>query len=171
MKLSMWLSRLLVASAALSAGAIALAQAPVVGKPISAFSMRDLSGKTHTDKTLRGRVVLIDFWATWCGPCKKASPIMERLHKTYGKRGLTVIGANVEGIDGDASKLVRDYRAKHKYTYTFTVGNEDLGSKWNVEGIPTFILIDKKGIVRQVQVGTGPSWDKNLENLIKASLK
>ena len=171
MKTAKWLCRLFVVGSMMVAAGAAFAQAPAIGKTVPAFSMRDLAGKTHTDKTLRGRVVLIDFWATWCGPCKKAAPVMQALHTKYGKKGLTVIGANVEGIEGDASKLVKDYRATHKYTYTFTVGNEDLGSKWKVEGIPTFILVDKKGVVRIIQTGTDPGWDKRMEKAIASALK
>ena len=171
MKRSVWLNRVLLVTAALTVAGAAVAQVPKEGRPISPFQMKDLNGKVHTDKSLRGRVVLIDFWATWCGPCKKASPVMQRLHTTYGSKGLTVIGANVEDSGSDATPLVQKYRKEHKYTYTFTVGNEKLSQAWGVEGIPTFYLIDKKGIVRKITVGVGPKWDTDLEAAIKSALK
>ncbi len=139
------------------------------------WKMTTIDGKSLTGKGLRGKVVLVDFWATWCGPCKKASPIMESLHKKYGKQGLVVIGANTSERDSDGrpvkwANAAKEYKKEHGYTYTFTWGNDDLKKKWGVQGIPTMFVIDKKGVVKKVLVGFDDKLEANLEAVIKPLL-
>lgn len=124
----------------------------LVGKTAPTFKMKDVKGKTHTNKSLKGKVVLLDFWATWCGPCKAASPTMQALHKKYASKGLVVIGANTfDGADG--LKKSKAYSKEHGYTYTFTYGNDRFAQSLGVRGIPAFIFIGKDGKVAETQVG------------------
>lgn len=138
---------------ALSALALAAyAQAPIKtvtdlkGRAMPAFSMKTLDGKTLTNANTRGKVVLLDFWASWCGPCKAASPTMQSLHKAHAAKGLIVVGANgLENKKGpDAAKA---YQKKNSYSYTFTFDNDPLIDKLKIEGVPTFIVVDRKGKV------------------------
>lgn len=142
------------------------------GKAAPDWRMKTIDDKTLTGKGLLGKVVLIDFWATWCGPCKKASPIMQSLHEKYGKQGLVVIGANTSERDTNGKPVkwpnaARDYAKEHKYSYTFTWGNDDMKTQWGVTGIPTMFVIDKKGVVRKVQVG----FDAKLEEILEKAIK
>ncbi|MFN3683546.1 MAG: TlpA family protein disulfide reductase [Fimbriimonadaceae bacterium] len=140
------------------------------GKAMPSFRMSTVDGKTLTNASLKGKVVLIDFWATWCGPCKMASPSVQRLHEKYAKRGLVAIGANV-WEQGDSKKKAADYAKEHKYTYTFTHSNDELAKTLKVNGIPTFLLVDKKGVVQMVQVGFDPkSTEAELEKAIQRLL-
>ena len=142
------------------------------GKQIPSFKMTTLEGKTFTSQSLRGKVVLIDFWATWCSTCAAASKNVEQLYAKYGKKGVMVIGANVEGMGGkEAQKLAIGYRNKHKYTYTFTYGNESFAESLGVQGLPLFLIIDKKGKVTKVQTGFGPKDMKSFEAEIVKALK
>ncbi len=136
------------------------------GKALPAFKMTDLNGKAVTNASLKGKVVLFDFWATWCGPCKKASPLMQTLHKKYASKGLVVVGANVNDAKGAASK----YKNEHKYSYLFTTGGEELLRKTGFSGIPGFIFVDKKGIVQKVQLGFGEELTTEFENTVKQLL-
>ena len=136
------------------------------GKALPAFSMKDLNGKPVTNKSLKGKVVLLDFWATWCGPCKMASPLMETLHKKYSGKGLVVIGANIQDPKGAAAK----YKKEHKYSFLFTTGGEELMRKAGFTGIPGFVFVDKKGIVRKVQVGYGTSLEKEFDSVVRSLL-
>jgi len=165
----MKMNKLALALSALTLASVATAQTgpeAMTGKKIPAFSMKDTKGKTHTEKSLRGKVVLLDFWATWCGPCKMASPMMQRLHQKYAKQGLVVIGANV----GEGVGVARKYAGEHKYTYNFTGGGENLGGKLGVQGIPAFFFVDKKGTIRRVQTGFGPSLESSFESTVKQLL-
>ena len=143
----------------------------LTGKPMPGFTMMDVSGKKHTNASLKGKVVLLDFWATWCGPCKKASPVMQSLHTKYGSKGLVVVGANTWEQGDNKGSAARGYAKEHGYSYTFTYGNDNLAKSLGIEGIPTMILIDKSGKVSYVQVGFDPSLESKLEGLIKPLLK
>jgi cytochrome c biogenesis protein CcmG, thiol:disulfide interchange protein DsbE len=138
------------------------------GKALPSFKMKDLSGKTITNSSLKGKVVLLDFWASWCGPCKAASPLMQELHAKYNKQGLIVIGANVLEFTPEAKKTAAaKYKKEHKYTYTFTTGGDDLVRKAGFTGIPAFIYVDRKGIVQQVQMGYGPEAKSQMEKQVR----
>lgn len=156
----------------LSTSAFAVPQSSLTaieGKPAPEFKMTDINGKVHTNKSLKGKVVLLDFWATWCGPCKAASPTMQKLHKKYAGRGLVVVGANTFE-QGDAKKATIGYKKEHKYTYTFTYGNDALARSLGVRSIPAFVFLGKDGKVAKTMVGYGPQRDAEMEALIKKLL-
>ncbi|MFZ4507890.1 MAG: TlpA family protein disulfide reductase [Fimbriimonas sp.] len=125
------------------------------GKPMPSFKMTDLKGKVHTNASLKGKVVIMDFWATWCGPCKAASPSIEALHKKYASQGLVVIGANM-GEEKPGKEAAAGYAKEHKYTYNFTYNNDKLASDLGIQGIPAFLFIDKSGKISQTITGFDP---------------
>jgi glutathione peroxidase-family protein len=95
---------------------------------------------------------------------------MQSLHEKFGKQGLVVIGANV-WERGNSKQKAQDYAKTHKYTYTFTHDNDKLAETLKVNGIPTFLLVDKRGTIQMVQVGFDPnSTPKEFENRIKKLL-
>lgn len=164
----------LAAAAILAAGAIVAQQQRKVtdleGKPVPEFSMKNALGKEFTAKNLKGQVVFIDFWASWCGPCKAAGPTVQALHEKYGKKGLLVIGANAfERENKDTAAAT--YAKEHSYTYLMTSNNDALARSWGVAGIPTFVIIGKDGIVKKVQVGFGgDATAKVLEDAVVSAL-
>ncbi|MBL8088079.1 MAG: TlpA family protein disulfide reductase [Chthonomonas sp.] len=165
------MKKLTLSVAALALSACLFAAGPQLRQPLPAFSMKDLAGKTHTNKSLKGKVILLDFWATWCGPCKQASPMMQRLHTKYAKRGLVAIGANAFEKSEDKS-FAEGYRKEHKYTYTFTFGNSKLADSWGITGIPYFVLVDKKGVVQWIGRGfNGATMESELSKAIDGLIK
>jgi len=142
-----------------------------VGKPAPAFKMTDLSGKSWTNKSLMGKVVILDFWATWCGPCKQASPFMDKLYKKYKSKGLVVIGA--ETLDAGDPAQAKAYAKEHGYSYVFTTKNESLGKALDVPGLPAFVIIGKDGKIARTQTGLPqkiadlyPSFEKTVKGLL-----
>ncbi len=125
------------------------------GKPMVPFKMTTTKGQTLTNASLKGKVVVLDFWATWCGPCKMASPTMEKLHRKYAAKGLTVIGANTSE-QGNADGAAAGYAKEHGYTYTFTKKNDALANRLGVTGIPFFVFIGRDGRVADVATGFDP---------------
>lgn len=127
------------------------------GKPLPNFVMTRLDDTKLTNKDLKGKVVVIDFWATWCGPCKAAAPKLQAIYDEFAEKGLVVIGANLaERANGQPIQTKDNavaYVAEHKYTYTFTYGNDALGKEWKVPGYPTFFVVGRDGNVKEVLVG------------------
>ncbi len=148
--------------AALAAISFAKGPSAMVGKPVPSFSMTTLKGEKLSDKSLRGKVVVLDFWATWCGPCKMASPVMDRISKKYGAK-TRVIGANVFEQDQNAAK---NYAKEHGYGYTITLGNDKLATAWKIQGIPLIMIVGKDGKVAKVYEGYFEGLEADMNNVI-----
>jgi thiol-disulfide isomerase/thioredoxin len=138
--------------------------------------MIDLNDRVVPADQLHGKPLLIDFFATWCGPCRAAAPVLQRLHETYGSRGLIVIGASTgEGDGGAHSPEVREkvsaYVRTHGLTYPVTYGNEAWSEACGVDGYPTFFFVDRDGIVREVMAGYGDSLDGYFEQVVARLLE
>lgn len=148
----------------------------LVGKVLPAFHLTDLKGDTLTNENLKGTVLLIDFWATWCSPCRMVSPILQQLHQEFENQGLVVIGANVSETDDQGNPVrTRDraekYAAEHGYTFRSTYGADDFSEACHVEGLPTLMVVDRDGVVRNVFVGFDEGLKKQLESAIRPLLK
>jgi thiol-disulfide isomerase/thioredoxin len=169
------MKRLALLLPAVALAAVAVSQNPnpgltkAVGKPLPKLSMKTTDGAKLTNASLKGKVVLIDFWATWCGPCKLASPAIQKLHANYGGRGLYVLGNDTfeYGAKGTAAK----YRKKEGYTYAFTERNDNFALSLGVKSLPAFVLVDKKGIVRKVWSSIPTGGADQLYTTIEAEVK
>jgi len=109
---------------------------------IKPFEVYSPDGKTTYDSdSLRGRVVMIDYWATWCQPCHVLQPSIRSISDKYGPRGLVVLG-----VSNEAPKTVAEYVRKSPLGYTAAMDRGDqVGNQFNVRGLPTIIIIDKDG--------------------------
>lgn len=114
---------------------------------------------------LQGRAVLLDFWASWCGPCKAEAPIIQRLHERYRDSGLTVIGVNTSDEEGMAVPTAR--RLKLGFPIVYDVGNR-IAKQFGVSGLPTLIVISKTGKIVAFRAGTTP--ESTLEELVRKAL-
>lgn len=127
-----------------------LIQKALLDKPAPAFTATSLDGSPPlTLAALRGNVVLVDFWATWCGPCTLQFPHLNDWHREYASKGLRIVALSDEEPD-----LVREYVASEKLTYPIALDPDDeIRAAYLVPGMPTTVIIDKAGIVRYVRVG------------------
>ncbi len=141
------------------------------GTRAPAFSTTTLGGKPLTLRALRGHVVLLDYWATWCGPCRMATPTMQALNHWYARKGLRVVGMSVDQADSLAQ--VKPFVKAMGMTYTITASPQANGraqSAYNAHAIPAQYLIDKKGIVRWSQEGFSPGEGPQLAAKIRKLL-
>ena len=124
------------------------------------------SGQSVTLANYQGRVLLLDFFASWCHPCIKSIPHLIDLNRKYGKQGLHVLGLS---LDEENEDLI-DFIAPKKLNYPVALADEELQTSYGLRSIPTLILIDKKGIVVDIYMGLTDQSAKNIEVTIKSLL-
>src|SRR5262249_52233833 len=120
-----------------------------VGKPAPDFTVTGLNGAPVRLADLRGHVVILEFWATWCGPCEITAPYLDEWYGRHGRRGLRVVG-----ISEEPAAELKKYVAEHQLGYTFASDPSNaVGGMYLVQGLPTLVVVDKAGIVRVSQIG------------------
>jgi thiol-disulfide isomerase/thioredoxin len=123
-----------------------------LGSRLPEFTVKDLEGHEISSAGLRGKVVLIDFWATWCQPCKKEMPGYEKLVERYGPRGFAVLGFKFDTM-ADSEDPVQ-FAKKMGVQYPLAVAPAELKQKFGgIEGLPTTLLYDREGILRKKVIG------------------
>ena len=126
------------------------AEGEMTGQPAGDFTLPDLAGVKRALSSHKGKVVLLDFWATWCGPCRREMPIIDALHARYAKKGLVVYGVNCSESQSKAKAFVQ------KYGYNFPQLLDKDGSvqtAYQITAIPTVFIVDKEGTIRAHLVG------------------
>jgi thiol-disulfide isomerase/thioredoxin len=129
------------------------------------WTLKDPEGREHTLSDYRGRLVIMDFWATWCGPCLRAMPGLQALHEKYAERGVVIFGINC-WESGDPEAMMKE----KGYTYTLLLEGDPVAAMYSVSGIPTFYVISPEGRVAHVAVGFDPQMEAKLEEIIDALL-
>lgn len=127
----------------------------LLNKPEVDFTLKDLDGKEVALSGLKGKVVVLDFWATWCGPCKASLPALQKIYSKYKDNSdVTILAVNTwENKTGkELEDLVKGFIADNKYTFPVLYDNGFV-EKYGVSGIPTKFIIDKKGVIRFSTVG------------------
>ncbi len=137
--------------ALLVAGAGRSGAEPVAPTPAPVWQLRDVDGKVVRSEQFKGKVVVIDFWATWCPPCRAEIPGYVALQKKYGAAGLVIIGIS---LDQQGPGVVKKFIQDHQVTYPVVMGDEAVQAAFGgMDAIPTTFIIDRAGNLRDRKVG------------------
>lgn len=127
-----------------------------VGDEAPNFMLRDLAGKVMSLSQLRGRVVLLNFWATWCGPCRVEMPAMEQLYRTLPRREFEILAVST---DPQGAAVTRPFQREMGFTFPILHDSEyRVGLTYGARTIPITFMVDRRGIVRQKIFGAR-DWD------------
>jgi thiol-disulfide isomerase/thioredoxin len=131
-------------------------EAPQEGFLAPQFALQDLSGKMVSLKDFRGKVILLNFWASWCGPCKREIPSLERLYQKRYDKGFKIVAVNAER---SSASQIASFAEKYRMSFPILLNPQgDVANNYWVRAIPTSFLLDKKGKIRWKIVG-GREWD------------
>ena len=138
------LASLVILGAAASALAIGTgSRAPEIGAP-------DLNGRAISLRGLRGKVVIVDFWASWCAPCREEMPVLNRLFQRYREQGLVVIGVSVDNQVGNARTFLRRTQVSFPIVHD---GGRAIADRYDPPRMPSSYVLDRRGVVRHVHEG------------------
>jgi thiol-disulfide isomerase/thioredoxin len=157
------LPALLLLAAGLTTGATAPAPAPAPD-----FSLRARNGGEVRLSSLQGQVVMINFWATWCGPCRQEMPLLEQLQAKYGPLGFTLLGVNVEPDSAAATAWLKGVPVS--FPILFDTRNA-VAESFGVQGMPSSVFVDRAGRVRHVHRGYKPGDESQYADLIRSLVK
>lgn len=136
-----------------------------IGKPAKDFTVKMLSGDSFTLSSQKGRVVLIDFWATWCTPCLKEIPRMKRMYASYRDKGFEIISVSLDRRKGDVVKYVQEKELGWKVSYSGALWSDPTARLYGVNKIPSTWLVNKEGILREIGL-SGAALEKAIIDLI-----
>ena len=121
------------------------------------FTLENLQGENLRLKEYRGKVVLLNFWASWCGPCRQEMPVLDQIHQRYAPAGFTVLGVNVEGEDVKARKVAGRLGVSFPLLFDDT---QQIAEAYSLESMPYTVLLDRHGQVSYIHQGYKPG-DEN----------
>lgn len=137
------------------------------GDELENFTLPDIQGNSIAlDSVIaQNKYVWVNFWASWCGPCRREMPMMAELYEEYKDEGFSIVAVNV----GEDSSAINNYLSDHPVPFTILLdSNEEITTQFNIEVLPTSFLIDSTGTVERVGTGIQRSWEfaisRNLEN-------
>jgi peroxiredoxin len=160
--------RLLLSIAALLACAAASAATVQVSSPAPDFTLRSVDGPNLRLNEQRGRVVMVNFWATWCGPCRQEMPHLNKLHDKYRDAGFVLLGVNID----DNARAATDLAAKLGLRFPVLLDTDKSVSRlYDLGSMPATVLIDREGRVRYLHRGYREGYELSYDQQVRALLK
>jgi len=142
--------------------------AAVSSGPAGNFTLKSATGQNIKLSEYRGQVVLINFWASWCGPCRQEMPYLDAIYQQYEPLGFTVLGINVEQDRAMADKILRDIPV----TFPILFDNDNAVSElYDLDSMPLTVLVDRNGEVRYMHRGYKPGYEDEYEKQVRALVR
>lgn len=130
------------------------------------FTLESIDGQSYTLSKLKGNVIIVDFWATWCPPCRNSIPALSRLYEKYHEQGFMVLGISTEDLN-----TLREYRDAQQVPYPILSGTKEVVQTYEVTAIPKMLFFDKQGTVRKTQTGYSPELEAQFDRLVDSLLQ
>ncbi len=132
------------------------------------FTLKSRDGKNVRLSDLRGQVVLLNFWASWCGPCRQEMPILDEIHNKYKSLGFSVLGVNLDAKSSKAISYLKDTPVSFPVLYD---PKGEVSSQYGVQAMPSTVIIDKDGNVRHLHEGYKSGYEDDYRKQIKALMR
>ena len=126
------------------------------------FKAKTLKGEEIDTSKFRGKVLLVNFWATWCPPCRNEMPLFQKVYREYRDKGFEIVGVSTDSSMDAVKEFVREYGI----TFPIVLDEKDLSSKLRIAGLPTSFLIDRDGKVLRVRLGEYREIESDLKKLL-----
>ncbi len=145
-----------------------LAASDLTGKPAPDFVLKSSTGANLRLSEYRGDVVMINFWATWCGPCRQEMPLLDQLYSRYKRVGFSLLGVNIDDDSSRAMDMI------HELGVSFPVlfdARKEVSMPYDVDAMPVTVLVDREGNVRHVHKGYKPGYEEMYLDQIRSLLR
>ena len=146
----------------------AAVNADVNSGPAPDFALKSHSGENLRLSEFRGEVVMINFWASWCGPCRQEMPLLDELYTQYQPLGFTILGVNVEEDPSKARQLLKDSPVNFPILYD---DKSEVSKLYKVVAMPSTVLVDRDGNVRHLHQGYKPGYEESYQQQVRALIR
>ncbi|HKU17040.1 MAG TPA: TlpA disulfide reductase family protein [Steroidobacteraceae bacterium] len=143
------------------------AAADIVGKPAPDFALRSMKGPSMRLSEHLGEVVVINFWATWCGPCRQEMPLLDALYGKYRQAGLTLLSVNIDEAAEPAIEMAQTLGISYPVLFD---ARKEVSRAYDVSAMPVTVLVDRAGVVRYVSEGYKPGYEKRYTEKLRELL-
>ncbi|NQV86681.1 MAG: TlpA family protein disulfide reductase [Woeseiaceae bacterium] len=148
--------------------ATSLASSDLEGRLAPDFALKSSTGENLRLSEYRGDVVMLNFWATWCGPCRQEMPLLDELYKRYERVGFNLLGVNIDDDSRRAMQMIEELGVNFPVLFD---SRKDVSKLYEVEAMPVTVLIDREGNVRYVHHGYKPGYEDKYLDQIRSLLR
>jgi peroxiredoxin len=144
------------------------ASAGLTGQLAPDFALKSSTGENLRLSEYRGDVVMINFWATWCGPCRQEMPLLDELYKRYNRVGFNLLGVNIDDDSGRAMAMVQELGVDFPVLFD---ARKEVSKMYDVSAMPVTVIVDRTGQVRYVHQGYKPGYENTYLDQVRALLR
>ncbi len=148
--------------------ATSLASSGLTGQSAPDFALKSNTGENLRLSEHRGDVVMVNFWATWCGPCRQEMPLLEELHSRYERVGFSLLGVNIDDNSSKAMNMAKELGVTFPVLFD---SRKEVSKLYQVDAMPVTVLIDREGTVRYVHQGYKPGYEDKYLDQIRSLLR
>lgn len=148
--------------------ATSLASSDLEGQVAPDFALKSSTGENLRLSEYRGNVVMINFWATWCGPCRQEMPLLDELYTRYERVGFSLLGVNIDDDSRRAMQMIEDLGVSFPVLFD---ARKEVSQLYQVEAMPVTVLVDREGNVRHVHHGYKPGYEDKYLDQVRSLLR